>query len=432
MSTYTQPSPSPVEETLTHKTDVLDWSEIESQPCDLEFRTEFHLSLRDTVQYTFQIAIQFIVVSLVAWLLARPIAVALAPWLDHWPFAVLSVVVGVAWALAVDIRRSNLTQQEPTPVIQPGTLIRTFLPPLVWQAITLSTHLDRVKGAFVYYVAVTLPFAVFFFDRFATHVVHWMTVSPNSDYASKTLGRQVWTHRLLGATPLCVAPRLESSDDTPESWHARKQQLPSERHFVFHSLQQVVSGYRWGILWLAAATLTPLAIGNLLDASVRTLLGLQLIGGMFCGLTFAVLLRIESIGTVVPLFFRMLSHWFFFGWKQPLPPWIFHSPCGNWFTRRAFALVTVGLLAVPITCLAASSFRGLMEAQTPAPVRFDSWLWLAPTALVCLITPPISFCLIGILLTGNVLAAYHRTFEIRRSEPTVTRVSRRRRSLFRQ
>ena len=59
-----------------------------------------------------------------------------------------------------------------------------------------------------------------------------------------------------------------------------------------------------------------------------------------------------------------------------------------------------------------------METQTPMPHGFGSWLWLAPTTLVCLIVPPTSFCLIGILLTGNVLVAYHRTFEIRRSEPT--------------
>jgi hypothetical protein len=172
------------------------------------------------------------------------------------------------------------------------------------------------------------------------------------------------------------------------------------------------------------------------------MLGLQATAAVVFGLVFAVIVRTDARWRVVPLFFRMLTHWFYFGWHDRLPPWLFQSPCGSWGRRQFLALLAVGLLAVPLTSMAAHSFTGLVEPTparaVPIPVAqsrpndttaaralsfvrddisIHSWLWLAPTALICLTIPPITFCLIGILLTGNIIMAYHHAFEVSSGTP---------------
>jgi hypothetical protein len=132
----------------------------------------------------------------------------------------------------------------------------------------------------------------------------------------------------------------------------------------------------------------------------------------------------------------MLVHWFYYGWKDRLPPWVLHSPSGGWFQRQLCVIAAVGLLAVPLTSLAAHSFAGLLEAaktqaaaanephsvpdhvaasqplfSTEASRTAASWLWIAPTVLVAFTIPVINFCLMGMLLTGKVISAYQDAFE---------------------
>jgi hypothetical protein len=86
--------------------------------------------------------------------------------------------------------------------------------------------------------------------------------------------------------------------------------------------------------------------------------------------------------------------------------------------------------------LAAHSFQGLLalaEESTPAaqsavlapngpeePSRVIpahgapavlGWLWIAPTVLLALFIPVLDFCLMGLLVAGPVISAYHDAFE---------------------
>jgi hypothetical protein len=422
MSTFAHETIFPVEETLTHKTDVLDWSQLGLKSCDLEFRGNYKLGPQASFAVTLQLATLLPLVSLVAWVLAHPIAIWIAPLLSRPAAAVLSVAAGVAWAVLAEATRWRRTEKEKAPLIEPATLGRLLLPPFLWQAVTLTGRLDLLAGAFQCYVLVSLPLTMLAFDRFATHAVYWITASPVSDHAAMTRGRRAWTWRLLGSP----------------GEHTRGTTQPqTEPDPAFDAVLLAASSYRWGLLWVAVATLAPPTfIAVTYGAAKPTTLGLQLVAGALFGLLSAVLLRSGGDLRIVRCFFRMLVHWFYYGWKDRLPPWVHQSPCGGWLQRQLCVLLSGGLLAVPLTSLAAHSFIRLPEAARtqalmahpiqPSPdhaaarqslfspegaLARSSWLWIAPTVLVAFTIPALNFCLIGILLTGKIILAYEDAFE---------------------
>jgi hypothetical protein len=428
MKSFTDASIPPVEETIADKTEVLDWSLLEERKCDLEFRTDFRFGPGAGLEVVLQLASQLLVTSLAVWFLARPVAIWVAPRLDHTVAALLSTATGVTWAVVVVAGRWKTSDGYLAPLRDPATFGRALLPSLLWQAVTFSTRLDVLAGAFFYYLTVSLPLAVFFFDRFATHVIHWITASAKSDHSEQTLGRHMWASRLVG-----------SDQKTAVAWA----ELLNRSDPACRTAMGAVRRYRWGMAWLAVATLAPSTFVALFGAHARpATLGLQLVAGILFGLTVAVLTRSRAQWRVVPLFFRMLAHWFYFGWRDRLPPWLFESPCGSWGPRRFFALLAVGLLSLPLTALAAHAFAGILESpgtaaapiplvqslpdgtaavQALPPVKdgspIRSWHLLAPTVLVCMSIPPVCFCLIGILLTGNVVLTYHNAFEASHRTP---------------
>lgn len=375
-----------------------------------------------TIRVSAQILVLLSMASLAAWGLAYPIGVWVAPLLDRPAAAVVAVGMGIAWAAWCEARIGKRKPEEVDTIIRPATLARAFLPILTWQAIALTARLDLLAAAFVYYHFVSLPLTVIVCDLFATHAVYWMTVSSTSDDASKSLGRRVWTSRLFGSA-------RERADYTPYPGASS----PLALDWVF----QAVSGYRWGALWLIVATLAPLTyVAIRCGNAASSTLGLQLVAGTLFGLLGAVILRSGGDLHIITRFFLFLVHWFYYGWKVTLPAWLFRSPCGRWRRRHWYLLAAVGLLAIPLASMTAHSCTRLLQrvaarqasardtqastddvardrtsvssgSQSAAP----RWLWIAPTVLVVLTIPATNFCLIGILLTGNVISAYHGAFE---------------------
>lgn len=338
----------------------------------------------------------------------------------------LSLVAGVAWALYAQVTHAISPEEKNAPLIEPATLGRAFLPPLLWQAVVLTVHLDVLAGAFSYYLFVSLPLALLLFDGFATHAVYWLTASPASDHASKSFGRHIWAWRLFGPPP-------EHDEQTPETW--------LDVDPAFSAVIDAARSYRWGALWSVGATLAPpLLLVSTIGASKPTTLGLQLVLASFFGLLAAVILRSSADLRIVPCFFRTLYSWFHYGWEEPLPPWIFQSPCGGWAIRQLCLLATLGLLAVPLTQMASHSLVRIQEAtqahdslqhevvpldgndnvdrSRPREVETaSSWLWLAPAVLVAMVVPPVNLCLLGLLLTGKLISAYEDAFERPIDEP---------------
>jgi len=335
---------------------------------------------------------------------------------------VIAIAMGIACAVWSEAIQGEQEQEEDASFIRPATLMSAFFPILLWQAITLTAWRDLLAGAFLYYHLVSLPLATLVFDLFATHAVHWMTASSTSDHASMGLGRRAWALRLFGLSrenaQYASQPNVDFSPDMGEAIRA-------------------VRSYRWGAFWLVGAALIPLSyITIVCGHTTSTTLGLQLVAGTMFGLLGAVILRSGGDLYIVPQFFRMLAHWFYYGWKERLPPWVHHSPCGGWLGRQWYVLVVVGILAVPLTSMTAHSCSRLLVSANKRPtttravqpttddgarhlsllsaaeqVATSPWLPFAPTVLVALTIPAINFCLIGLLLTGNLISAYHDAFE---------------------
>ena len=412
----------PVQETIAHKTDVLDWSQVATQRCEMEFRTDVRLGPTAAVTVFLQLVTQTALVSLVAWIISWPIGLWIAPLLDRGELAVLAIGVGVVWAISAAVRGQTEAEDDRVPPVEPAMLGRVFLPPLAWQVITLSRGLDQLANAFIYYIMVTLPAAVFWFDWFTTHAVHWMTAKMGIGPATKRTGRIVWSWRLLPLPGNYLGDRAE--DET-------------EPDPAFDAVVRAAAGYRWGPLWLAAAVLVPsVFVATTNPDGVTATIGMQLVLGISFGLLVAVLLFSSGDPRMAARFFWILAHWFYYGWQERLPPWVHHSPCGRWRRRQLTMLLLVGLLSIPITWLAAHSFSSLIaptDARVPnaqavklslddadgaqPPPSTDKepatmpWIWIAPTVLVAFFLPAIDFCLIGLLLTGRVISAYYDAFE---------------------
>jgi len=394
--------PLPIYETVTDKTDVIDWSLVKDEPYDLEYRDQFDLTPLEAAAVIGPPLVQLSLAGLAMWAIAYIAANWFAPPVSPTLLGVLAgfaVVVGIAraaWTVRTD---DGLGPDLADSLFTPAVLSRAVAPLLLWLAIACTGWLHLLAGAFSYYLLVSLPVAVLVFDQFATHAVYWNTASPAADHTAKRLGRAVWQCRLLGLlTPFQSATYRRQDDADPD----------------VVAIIDATRTYAWGPAWLAAATLLPTLLLILtLDKAKPELAGLAVLSAMTLGLLVAAILRSGGDARVVPRFFRMIFLWFQYGCGEVLPPWLFRSPCGEPSRRRAIIMLAVGLLTVPLTSLAAHSFTAMAEAVplTPGADGSPSWLWITPASLVALLIAPLHFCLVGILLTGRVLVAYHDAFE---------------------
>ena len=413
----------PVEETLVHKTDVLDWDQVTSSSCCLEFRDDVSLGLNDSIGLIFQLLIQVALISTVAWIGSWLAGQWLAPLLVRADVAALTVAAGVAWALFHEVQRQTSTDGGPLPLTDLGTWVRAFLPPLVWQSLTFTAKLDQVVGGYLFYTMATLPAAILFFDHFATHAVYWLTAGRRAGHAAKMAGRDVWDDR----------KHPFKADEKSRSAATESVASPA-----FAEVIRATAGYRWGGVWALLALLVPALFVVITNPDRATsTVGLQLaVGGCF-GLLFGATLASGGDIRFVPRFFVMLIHWLYYGWEDRLPPWAFHSTCGDWPKRQLAATLIVALVAIPLVSLAAHSFAelsvcaqaraaadpisnplpegdGNWRSLTTSSATFAvlSWLWVAPTIVTAFSLPAIHFFLIGILLTGRIISVYYDAYEL--------------------
>ena len=393
----------PVEETVAHKADVLDWSRIAGQKCDLEYRLSTTVPSRAYCRMFLQIA----AVSAVAFPVGWGVGMFLAPLLSSTLIGLACVISGAAWAMSAAWSESRVCPTNEIRTLLPGIIGRTASPPLAWLALVSTAQLDSLSSAFIY-LAATLPVAVIVFDRLVTHAVHWNTANLLVSHSELTHGRAAWKER--------VAVYLSS-----EAGHSAR-----SRTLVDTALET----YATGPLWLATAFVVPSGLVALMspDPAAPTI-GLELVYASFVGLMIVAFYRSDGDFHVALRFIRILAHWFHYGATARLTPWMFQSPCGGFRQRRMLAFLVVALLSLHLTSMAAHSLRAMAppEEEIIEVSRQDhAWLassvaaarhfanrslWIAPTVLFALCVAPLEFLLVGLILTGPVLANYHRQFE---------------------
>lgn len=402
----------PIQETVAHKTDVLDWDWIADQKCDLEYRLPFTVPLSTYAWVGLQLA----TVSAVAFPLGRLVGVTIAPILAPGMIGLISALFGAALAIGYVLQQDKLGNTDSLWPLVPGLAARTCGPPIAWLAVVCTDRLGSFGGAYVYLI-IALPFAVVAFDRLAAHIVYWSTANLFVSPSEAATGRAAWQNRLKPGTDEDRSDEGEAPDPTIESAPA-------------------LGGYVTGTAWLLGAYILPQTFIALSGRGLAPTLGLELVAASLAGLCIAALYRIGGDLRIVGLFFRMLAHWFYYGEATKLAPWLFHSPCGRPWQRRALICLAIAFLSLHSTSLAAHSLR-LLPLDQPwvipsssvnpdwltqlieeSPNWLNRVLWVAPAIVFAFGVPLWEFFLVGLILIGPVLAAYHRRYDDSQGEPT--------------
>lgn len=325
MKTVSPVLPLPVPEPVQHKTDNLDWKNIPSGKCEFEYRLAHPVTLRSHL-----LLFAFIVlVSILSPLLAWTLSIWLVPLFTHWLWGIAVGIVGVAWFSVHEYRRMSRTTNAIPFCFSSLRLL--FAPIYIWLAVTLTSKLQGVSGAFAYYIVVAVPAVFLLSDRLATHAVHWFSAAFLLDHNTKTSWRDDWKGRFLEdpamQEPLAGKPAKSNSS-------------------VYEQAARARHGYFAGVLWMYGATLLPCLLIQLFAANPkRETIGLQIIGGQVFALCLAAWLRSEGRLGVFRSVFTNLLHWLHYD-TDPTAPWCFRSPCGPVGRRRAVALAAVGLMAI--------------------------------------------------------------------------------------
>ncbi len=406
---------APIEETVQHKTDVLDWGRLDGAPCELEYRLHFRRTLGDHLA-----TVGLMMLAAVA---AVPLAALtgafVAPRIASWQVATIALGIGVIAALCQRFTtEAKRTSAIDTIAVTSAGLI-FLLPLFVWFVVCLSAHAHELAGAFLF-LTMAIPVGVVAADRIATHAVFWMTANGYLDYSTVHAWRADWHRRFV------TGPLQDLADDDDSDADLRP---------LIQSAMRTRAAYVAGLLWVLAAVVVPnMAIMIINTPAAKTTLGLQLVVGTMFGLLMTALLRSGGSGRMPVRYWSVVSHYFHYDKRNRTTPWMFQSPCGGVGRRRFLPLVSVGLLSVSLSFLAADSLRSLTlssralpavstsHADQPVGDRMDSHdntmginasltgrvlLMLACAALVA----PTALFLLGFIVIGPLIDAYHEALE---------------------
>ena len=352
MTAFADENILPVEETIAHKTDVLDWSGLELESCDLEFRGDFQLGPKPPWKSRFRLQTQLLSC---LWRLGSSLdrsAIWLAPLLDRAACrrAVRgrSVSLGPLWSRPLADPSTRMTSDRP--LIDPATLGRAFLPPLSGRPSRSPGDSTILPVPSSSTALVTLPLAMLVLRPFRHArgpLDHGQSkIGPfREDSSVETLGH---VGDLLG-----LPGALTGTAATGRARSCLRSGLMAIAPLPLGCAVAVAAAdtdaARDSCLWVVTPSPTTFGLAACRMAALFRPAGRR-----------ASAKRRRS--RIVPCFFRMLVHWFYYGWKDRLPPWVFHSPCGGWISAAILRdCWPSACCAVPLTSLAAHSFAGLLR-----------------------------------------------------------------------
>lgn len=370
----------PIEETVQHKTDVLDWDRLDGTPCQLEYRLHVPLTPADHLE-TFGLMV-------VAAVMAPPTAALtglfVAPAVARWEFAALALCLGAVVAIGQQLTPKTKDMPGVSLDASVSSVLSFLLPLYLWFTLSLTGFVFQLSGAFVF-LAAGIPAAIVAADQIATHSVYWMTANGYLDYATVQLWRADWRCRLLTMPSHSLAEDDDGDADL--------------RIFILAAMR-ARAAYAIGLLWVLAAVVVPNLIIVIMNSpATNSTLGLNLVVGSIFGLLVAALLRSGGSGRMLVRYWRAVSHHFHYGKRFKTTPWMFQSPCGGLLARRLTPLVSVAFLSVGLSFLAGDSLRQLTSSDCVA----HHFGHQADRSLQGDIVPQVSASTIHLGLAGKVL-----------------------------
>jgi hypothetical protein len=400
----------PVQETVKHKTDNLEWESIPEGDYQLEFRLHCPIFRQATIYC----CVATIGISLASPILAWLVEFYCAKYLQHWGYAVGCLALGIALA----VRRLN-KPADPFEQCFPSRAFGLLCVPLaIWTALAMCDRLSTLVGGFSYAVFLAFPAAFVAADNIATHAIYWSTANLHVNPSTMVSWRKDWRFRFI------AVPRLLFSNEIKADETSRKR---------FDAVWQARLTYAAGILWLAAAIILPqvfmFAIGCGRNPNT---LGIQVVCGFLFGLLIVGILRAEGRPWVALRTWQALRQWLHQGEGDQMPPWVFHSPCGTPMRRRLVGALAIAMLSIVLTHLVGGSLMRLACAVStgiPASIgqvdhptcgiqsglssfsAFATWTSILAALLAAALLPFVMFFLSAVIVIGPIVTAYYDALE---------------------
>lgn len=408
----------PVEETVKHKTDNLDWQGLSSQPCELEFRPPMTIPLAAHLR----VCAILLLASVVAPPAALVLQLAVARYLWNWQAAAVAIIIAILVVGVYHLRQIAKPNRDGHTLFDSRAALLLVVPLFAWFAVAMAGFLDQPAGAFLYLVCVALPAAVLAADRMATHALYWVTAGIQIDNTTVRSWREDWAHRFL-KSPSFSLPEPSTNETT------------CERNL--RAVAEARRNYWLGLLWLLGAVVFPTFLVLVISRKPNpNTIGLQLAIAVCLGLAGAALLRTGGEPQVFKRYWTFLVHWLHYASDGPTPPWVFQSPGGSVRQRRMVAAAAIAILSVALGYL---SIRPLIfvVASTPSATAVNAgaenaigtgastatltpqYSWVTPTRVALVIVllalgtfvPAIVFCLATLVFAGPAISAYYDALE---------------------
>jgi len=418
MSAYSNVSLPPIPETVKHKTDNLDWENMPSEACELNYPATLTVTWKDYIH----IFALFLLVSALFPPAAGLLGTLIAEKLTNWYWGIGAAMLGILLFAYHHRGRLQDIEDDLPPLLSWHSWGLLFGPIFLWLSIILTGRLNEPVGAFLYYGLIATPLVFVLSDLIATHAVYWLSAGLLLDHETLIRWRDDWGQRFLEDPT--IPPAYTDSQDKRKS--ANHDAAYDTRHNYFLS-----------VFWLIGSVLAPcLLLMILVPDPRRETIGLQIFFGLLFGLALSAWMRLQGRWDAVKQLGKCLTHWLHYGNQGPVPPWVFQSPCGPLWFRRFLTVVTVGYLAVALNSLVLGPTVHLVSTLNSTPavsgVQNDNsniahstaeitmiealakftmmqWLLVGTTVFVVSFIPSMMFCLGVSVVAGPIIHAYAET-----------------------
>ncbi len=341
----------PVQESMQHKLDVLDWQGLSNNRCELEFRPPLHITATDRLRVFAGAILVSLAAPVVAWGMSR--------WLPHYLFnwwsASATVVLG---GILVSYRQMNSSRR---PDGASGDLLTKvnlslLLGPLfLWSAGAMSGWLNEPLGAYLYLVLLAGLMIILVADSVVTHTVFWLTATPTIDCMTARAWREDWGRRFVHG------PAMRLPDEYADDPEAQR---------LFAAVVCARRDYVLGTLWLLLSMVLPVILIALITRRPNpNTVGLMIVIGVIQFLLLAAYIRNDASLLNISRSWRSITHWLHYGSGDPMPPWVFSSPCGPRRRRLLLAAIGCALVSIAVTYLLCGSLLRIVQAPSSAAIQ---------------------------------------------------------------
>ena len=380
----------PAEKNLKHKTDVLSWSDIPWERCDMNFRPPSLGQLSMSLGQAFLRLLIAATVGLISCLLVLSFVVPIVIRECCWAEAVVvALVVGTLAVVGLyrPLPRSIGDQRRVDIGIWLALSVLAFFAAAQYS----QSHNVFDLGVLLLFT-VALPANLYFADQLTGHMVHWITADPVAARNTMVVWRNAWCGRFVTSH---VGQVIEQ--------HAPGQSLRQlRRYWTGHLLVSLT--YVCGV----SASLLGMAIADIQQPGILIVIGSTSFLAILASINRA------RNSDSLPRFRCTLGQWFEYQKNSHQPPWMMNSPAGAQLRRSFTAFMAVVLLAVALMFISLTDNK-----LDPNELNIFHSASLIDTLIVSgvvVVVAPLQTLIIAFVISTQVVSIYDETFQTEEDE----------------